>query len=114
MSAKSLWPSWRPGKEAQDLGDQRSVRGALPGMSLEQLRRGVDQELNERAVGLGDIERPLKGPAGGAGVAERVLGDRVKKQSRHHPRHRDFGDRAVQDWCERGQRRLRVLLGEPQ
>jgi hypothetical protein len=41
-------------------------------MALEQPRRGVQQERQDHAVGLGQIERPFQGPFGGAGVAERV------------------------------------------
>jgi hypothetical protein len=35
----------RPSRqEAEDLGDQGGVRGAVPGVLLEQTRRGVQQE----------------------------------------------------------------------
>ena len=64
------------GQQAADLGDQGGVRGAVPGLALEQRRAGVQQERQERAVGLGEIERALQGAVGGAGVAERVPGDR--------------------------------------
>ena len=55
--------------------------GAVPGMALEQARRGLEQEQQERAVGLGQIERALQGALGGARVAERVPGDRLQQES---------------------------------
>src|SRR6266700_1709252 len=63
----------------------------------------------------GAVERLLEGPPGSARVAERVTGDRLEQERldvpqmgvRHH-------HRAVDDGCERGGRRRRVILGEPQ
>lgn len=55
--------------------------GALPGLALEQARRGIEQEQEQRAVGFGEVEGALQGTPGGSRVAERVLGDRVQKKS---------------------------------
>jgi hypothetical protein len=106
----------RPGEQAQDAGDLDGVRGALPGVALEQLRRRVDEERQEHAVELGEIEGALEGAPGGGRVAERVAGDRLQQECSHHPGRMDpdSGDRAVDDGRERGGRRLRVVLGEPQ
>jgi hypothetical protein len=75
-------PLWSPGwpaalhwKQAEDLGGQRGVLGAVQGVSLQQPRRGVDEEGQENAIGLGGIERALKRASGGGRVAERVPGD---------------------------------------
>jgi hypothetical protein len=82
-------------------------------MALEQLRRRVDEESHEHAVGPDKIERPLQGAPGGGRVAERVACRRLQQQSRHH-REGLEPDGAVDDGRERGRRRLRVVLGEPQ
>src|SRR6516162_11569528 len=68
----------RPGEQAQDAGDLDRVRGALPGLPLEQLRRRVDEERQEHAVELGEIEGALESAPGGGRVAERVAGDRLQ------------------------------------
>jgi hypothetical protein len=57
------------------------VRGALPGLALEQPRCGVQQKPQERPVGFGEIERALESAAGGVRVAERVPGDRLQQES---------------------------------
>ena len=49
----------------------------MPGVLLEQARRGVQQENRQGAVGFGDIERALQGSLGGVGAAECVPGDRL-------------------------------------
>ena len=55
-----------PGQQVEDLSDQGGMRSALPGLALEQARRGVQQEPQQRAVGFGEIERALQGaPCGG-------------------------------------------------
>jgi len=69
------------GQQAEDVGDQGGVGGALPGMALKQTRRGIQQEQEQRAVGFGQIERALQGTPGGSRVAERVLGDRLQQKS---------------------------------
>jgi hypothetical protein len=48
----------------------------VPGMALQQPRRGVQQERQEHAVGLGQIERPFQRALGGGMIAERVPGNR--------------------------------------
>src|SRR6185437_7065139 len=86
-----------PGQQVQDLGDQRGVRGALPGLALEQAWRRVQQEPQQRAVGLGPVERALEGVPGRGRVAERVAGDRLQKERLSQPDRPDYGGRAVQD-----------------
>jgi len=50
-----------PGEQALDLGDQGGVDRAVPGVALEQARRGVQQENCQRAVGFGEVERAFQG-----------------------------------------------------
>ena len=91
------------------------MRGAVPAVAVEQFGRRVVQEREEQAFWRGAVERLLEGPPRGARVAERVTGDRLEQERldvpqmgvRHH-------DRAVDDGCEHGGRRRRVILGEPQ
>jgi hypothetical protein len=104
----------RPGELVEDLPDQGGVPGPLLGVALEQSRRGVEQERDERAVGFGGIEGVLEGAPGGVRVAECVAGDRLQQECLHHPQRGECGDRTVQDRRERGRRRLRVVPGEPQ
>ena len=80
------------------------MRGALPGVALEQPRRRVQQEREDRAVGLGEIEGALQGAPGGGLVAERVAGDRLQQEGLPPPRPDGPrpGSRAVQDGRERG------------
>ena len=68
-------------EEVEDLGDQGGVRGALPGLALEQARRGVQQEPQERAIGFGQVQRPLHGAPGGGRVAQCVPGDQLARLS---------------------------------
>jgi hypothetical protein len=56
-------------EQVQDLGDQGGVSGAVPAMPLEQRRGGIQEERQEYAGGLGDIQRPLQDASGGALVA---------------------------------------------
>jgi hypothetical protein len=37
-------PGLGSGKQAEDVGDQRGVRGTLPGVALEQARRRVERD----------------------------------------------------------------------
>jgi hypothetical protein len=45
-----------PGEQAADLGNERRVRGAVRGVALEQRQHGRQQEREEHAVGLGQVE----------------------------------------------------------
>ena len=83
-------------------------------MALDKAWRGVQQEQRERAVGLGEAERAFQGPVGGALVAERVPGDRLQQESVSQPNPWEYRGSAVKDRRERGDRRVRVVLGEPQ
>jgi len=90
------------------------MSGAVPAMPLEQRRGGIQEERQEYAGGLGDIQRPLQGTSGGGLVAQRVAGSCRQQQRRHHPHLADPGERAVQDGRERISRRLRVVRGQSQ
>ena len=102
------------GEQAADLHEQRGVRGAVPGVALEEARRGMEQERPERAVGLRQVQRALEGAPGGGRVAERVPGDRLQQESLSQPGPPRDGSGAVQDRREGGGGRVRVVLGEPQ
>ena len=86
----------------------------MPTMAPEQFRRGVEQERQKHALGLGEVESMLEGAPGGARVAEGVAGGRFLQPRRHHPRPADAGDRAVKDRREDVGRRPRLALGQPQ
>jgi len=47
------------GLQVHDPGDQGGVCGALPGVALEQGRRWVQQEPQQRTLGFGLVERLL-------------------------------------------------------
>jgi hypothetical protein len=52
------------------------MRGTLPGLALEQARDRVQQEPQERTVGLDEIQRAFHGLPGCGRVVQRVPGDR--------------------------------------
>jgi len=64
-------------------------------MPLEQRRGGIQEERQEDAVGLGDIQRSLQDTSGGGLVAQRVAGSCLQQQRRHQPRLADPAERAV-------------------
>ena len=103
-------PLW---KQAEDLGDQGRVLGAVPGVALEQPRSRVDEEREQYKVGCGQVQRALQGACGGGRVAERIPGHRLQQGSRHEP-YRVSPDGTVHDGRERGRRALRVVLGQPE
>ena len=88
--------------------------GTVPAMPLEQRRGGIQEERQDYAVGLGDIQRPLQDTSGGGLVAQRVAGSCLQQQRRHHRDPADPGERAVKDGRERIGRRLRVVGGQSQ
>jgi hypothetical protein len=53
------------------------VRGALPGMAFKQLRYRVQQEREEQAIRLGEVEPAFEGASGGLPLTERVPGARL-------------------------------------
>src|SRR5580704_12062764 len=109
------WRRWRPpAQHADDLPDQRGVRGALPGMAFKQLRHRVQQEREEEAIRLGEMEPSLEGSSGGLPLTERVPGARLQQESRDLPHLMGSRNRGAEDGRERGDRRLRVVLGEAQ
>jgi hypothetical protein len=62
-----------------DLGDQGGMGGAVLGVAVEQARRGMQQERQQQAVGFGQVQRAFQSAVGGAGVAERIPGDRLQQ-----------------------------------
>src|SRR3954452_4128066 len=96
------WRRAPAGQSVENLGDQGGVRRVVPGMALEKLGRGIDEEWVEDAVGLGQIQGALEGALGGPGLAERVAGDRLQQEGVRQPevavRH---GDGAVEYGRER-------------
>jgi len=82
-------------------------------MALHEGRRGIQQEPEQRTVGLGQVERALEGAFGRAGVAERVPGDRLQQERLSQPGRPDQRCGAVENRGERGGRGVRVVLGEP-
>jgi hypothetical protein len=73
------------GQKVQKAGDQGGVRGALPGVAPEQLRRGKQQERQQRPVDLGEIQRSLDRASSGGGVAEGVARDGVQQEGPEPP-----------------------------
>jgi len=53
------------------------MRGALPGMAFKQLRHRVQQEREEQAIRLGQIEPSLEGMSGSLPLTESGAGRRV-------------------------------------
>jgi hypothetical protein len=70
-----------PGQQVENLGDQGSVGGAMLGMALEHSPCGMEEERQEHALGLAEIERALEGMLGRIRVAERIAGDRLEQES---------------------------------
>jgi hypothetical protein len=104
----------RPSEQAQDVGDEGAVRGAVTGMALEQIRRRMEEERHEQAVGLSEIQSPLKSALGGGRVAEHAPRDRLQ-QERFHPQDRSAGrDGASDSRPKRYGRRLRIVAGQSQ
>jgi hypothetical protein len=91
------------------------VRGAVATMALEQSGGGIQQEREHQALRLGLIEGAFEGTPRGDRVAEGVAGHRVEQESLNHPK---VGVRqrngAVDDGRQRGNRRFRIVPGEPQ
>src|SRR6185312_1362776 len=83
-------------KQAEDLGGQGRVLGAVPGVTLEQRLSRMDEEREEHEVGLGQVQRTLYCAPGSARVAERVARDRLQQGSRHYP-DRMGSDGAIQE-----------------
>ena len=90
------------------------MRGALPGVAFKQPRHRVQQEREEQAIRLGEIEPSLESVSGSLLLTERVPGARLQQESRDLPHLMGSRGRAVEDGRERGGRRSRVVLGEPQ
>jgi hypothetical protein len=101
-------------EQAEDVGDQGGVRGALPGLALEQARRRVQQEHDQDAVGSGHVERALQGAPGGGRVAERVAGDRLQQEGLTQRGRPAYRRGAVENRRNSRDRCARVALRQPQ
>ena len=89
--------------------------GAVPGLALQQARSGIQQERGQVAAALGQVQGALEGGVGGIGVAERVPGERLQHVGPGPPESPvvlRIG--ALLDRGERGERGLRVVLGQRQ
>jgi hypothetical protein len=115
-AAVAAWRGRGPGygEQVLDLGDQGRVRGGVPGVALEQVRRGVQQERGQRAVRLGGVKRALDGAVGGGLIAERFPGSGLQNMGQSQPDSPVDGCLAVQDRGECGERGVRVISCEPQ
>ena len=74
----------------------------------------MQQEYGECAIRLDEVEHAFQGPVGSAFVTERVLGDRLQQEGVSQSDPGESAGGATEDGCERGDRRLRVVLREPQ
>jgi hypothetical protein len=103
------------GEQAADLGDQGGVAGAVPGVTLQQALGGIQQERGQVAAALGQVQCALDGGVGGIRVTERVPGDRLQHVGPGQPGSPVvLGNRVFLDRGERGERGLRVAVGESQ
>jgi hypothetical protein len=82
-------------------------------MAFKQLRYRVEQEREQQVSWLGEIESALESAFGRLPLTERGTGARLKQEGRDQP-HLTGWARAVEDRRERGGRRPRVVLREPQ
>lgn len=86
----------------------------MPCVAVEQARRGMQLEREQQAVWFGQVQRAFEGAVGGAGVAERVPGDRLKNVRLGQtvlPGHRR---RSIHDRGERVGRGTRIPGSQPQ
>ncbi|MGH3168875.1 MAG: hypothetical protein ACRDN0_23700, partial [Trebonia sp.] len=74
----------------------------------------VEQELEEHAVGLGQVQGALHGDLGGGPVAERVPGGRLQDERLSQPGPPEHMDGAVENRREHGAGGVRIALGKPQ
>ena len=89
--------------------------GAVPGMTLQQARSGIQQERGQIAAGLGQVQGALQGGIGGIPVTERLPGQRLQHVGPGRPESPvDLGIGVLLDRGERGEGGLRVALGQPQ
>jgi hypothetical protein len=104
----------RPGEQAQDVGDEGAVGGAVPGMALEQIRLRVEEERHDQAVGLSEIQSPLKCMLGGGRVAEHTPRDRLQQKGFHLQDRSTRRGGASDSRPKRYGRRLRIVAGQAQ
>ena len=82
-------------------------------VALEKLPDRRERERQEDPVGFGEVERALDRPLRAAPVAERLARDGVEQRGvDRRPRRVKRAHRALDDRCERVDRRLGVVLGE--
>ena len=76
----------RSASRLEDLGDHGGVRGALPGVALEQTRRrGAAGTEDARRRARRDRARARRARAGAGRVAQRVPGDRLQQEGLDRP-----------------------------
>ncbi len=101
-------------ENARRVADLGCVRGAVPGMALEQPRAGSSRNGKTTPSGSARSSARSRGPFGGAEVAERVPGDRLQQEGLDLRFRQVTGAGAVHGRRDRGGRRVRVVLGELQ
>src|SRR6266851_5179845 len=70
---------------AQDLRDQGGMGGPATEVTLQELRRRVEQKRDDRAVRFDEIEYPLEGSVGAARVTGCIPRDRLQHQGVYQP-----------------------------
>lgn len=88
--------------------------GAEPGLAFQEALRGMQQEGQQPAAGLGQIQRPPQSPVCCVLITECAPADRLNQERLNQPGQPHIGRRAIQDRAERGGRRARVVTGEQQ
>jgi len=104
----------RPSEQAQDICDEGAVGGAVPGVALEQIRLRVEEERHDQAVGLSEIQSPLKRMLGGDRVAEHAPCDRLQQEGFHLQDRSARRGGASDSRPKRYGRRLRIVAGQSQ
>jgi hypothetical protein len=102
-------------EQIEDPGDERGVDGVSAALSLQQSRRGVQEERQHHAVGLSELQGAFEGTLGSTGIALGFPGHGLEQESVHQRRIGvRQGSEGAKDWHERLRRGARVTLREPQ
>ena len=89
------------------------VSGPKSRLALQQVRRRVQQEWKQQAVGLGGVERAFQRARRRTGIAQRVVDDRLQQQRQNlRPSDAGTGEGPLDYRRERCGRARRVVLGE--
>jgi hypothetical protein len=84
-------------------------------MTLQQARGGIQQVRGQVAAALGQVQGALQGGISGIGVTEGIPGDRLQRVGPGPPESPVvLGNAMLLDGGKRGERGLRVALGQPQ